>query len=108
MLEPVGGSSDFSVDPAALGGVAGQLGRAYDEMNQAVVDYTGSACYSSGAFGTATVGRAWADFDSAWAGELSVFSEAIADLVKKVETTAQNYQETEAAVHARVTSVRYE
>jgi Excreted virulence factor EspC, type VII ESX diderm len=107
VLEPVGDPSDFSVDPAALGGVAGRLGRAYDDMNQAVADYTGSVCHSPAAFGSATIGRAWSAFDGAWALELGVFTEAIAELIKKVETTAQNYRETDSAVRAQVGSVGY-
>ena len=93
------GGSDFQVDPARLGGVAGELGRAYDDFNTAIVD-DDMAYTDPSAFGDAAVGQAWQAFDRAWASEMSTCAEALAELVRNVETTAQRYQETEHAVTA--------
>ncbi|HTJ66231.1 MAG TPA: hypothetical protein VL551_01760 [Actinospica sp.] len=89
--------SDFEVDPAQLGGVAGRLGRAYDDFNTAIVD-DDSAYTDPAAFGDPTVGQAWQSFDSAWAAEMSTYAEALAEMVRNVETTAQRYRETEQSI----------
>jgi uncharacterized protein YukE len=91
------GGSDFEVDPAQLGGVAGQLGRAYDDFNAAIADDEAVHTDPS-AFGDQAVGQAWQAFDAAWAGEMSMYAEALAETVRNVETTAQRYRETEQAV----------
>lgn len=90
-----GGGDGFQVDPAQLGGVAGQLGHAYDDFNTAITDYAGTACYSQSDFGDFGMGAAWSDFDGAWAGEMNVLDSAIAELIKKVTTTAGNYSDNE-------------
>ena len=90
--------SDFQVDPAQLSGAAGQLGRAYDDFNTALVDYYGAACEDASVFGDATVGQAATAFNTALASELELYVEALAEMVRNVSTTAQRYQETERAV----------
>lgn len=90
-----GGGDGFQVDPAALGGVAGQLGRAYDDFDSAITDYAGTACYSQADFGDFGMGPAWSNFDGAWAAEMDVLDEAIAELIQKVDATKANYTENE-------------
>ncbi|HEV3357981.1 MAG TPA: type VII secretion target [Pseudonocardiaceae bacterium] len=93
-----GGGDGFDVDPAQLGGVAGQLGRAYDDFDQAITDYAGTACYAQSDFGDFGVGPAWANFDGAWAREMNVLGEALQELIQKVDTTAANYRDNEHEV----------
>jgi hypothetical protein len=90
-----GGGDGFEVDPAQLGGVAGQLGRAYDDLNTAITDYAGNACYSQPDFGDFGMGPAWSNFDGAWAGEMDVLDAAIDELIKKIDATAGNYSGNE-------------
>lgn len=91
MLEADGG---FSVDLAQLGGVAGQIGAAYDELNTAITQY-GQEGAASGDFGTEVAGS-WSDFDGAWAQELNVFGLAISEAASKVHTAGSNYAAAEA------------
>ncbi|HEY3867797.1 MAG TPA: hypothetical protein VGM10_05585 [Actinocrinis sp.] len=100
-----GGGSGFQVDPASLSGVAGQLGRVYDDYNTVIADFYDSLCYSADAFGDSGVGQAWTAFNTAWGSELSVDSDALAEAVRKVSTSAQLYQETEDNVTAAVNRV---
>lgn len=93
-----GGGDGFQVDPAGLGGVAGQLGRAYDDFDTAITDYAGTACYSQADFGDFGMGAAWSNFDGAWAGEMDVLDEALAELIQKVNTTKANYTDNESGV----------
>jgi hypothetical protein len=103
------GGSDFQVDPEQLGGVAGELGRAYDDFQTAIVDdgmaFTEPSAFGDAAvgqawqaFGDAAVGQAWQAFDGAWTGEMAEVSAALAEMVRNVETTAQRYRETEQAI----------
>jgi len=103
MLAPDGGG-DFQVDPAQLGGVAGQLGKAYDDFDTAIVDYD-TVGVDQSAFGDSTVGQAWTAFNAAWGSEMSVYLEALAEMVRNVSTTAQRYQETETAVTRNLTRI---
>jgi len=91
------GGADFQVDPAQLGGVAGELGRAYDDFNTAIAD-DDMAYTEQSAFGDHAAGRAWQAFDGAWTSEMAEYAAALAEMVRNVETTAQRYRETEQAV----------
>jgi uncharacterized protein YukE len=99
--------SDFQVDPAQLTGVAGQLGKAYDDFNTALADYYGAACTADTetVFGDAAVAHAATAFNTAWGSELELYVEALAEMVRNVETTAQRYQETERAVTQGFTGI---
>jgi uncharacterized protein YukE len=100
------GGSDFQVDPAQLTGVAGQLGKAYDDFNTVLADYYGAACTDTETvFGDAAVGQAVTAFNTAWGSELEVYVEALAEMVRNVSTTAQRYQETERAVTQGFTGI---
>jgi hypothetical protein len=85
----------FSVDPAELGGVAGQIGVAYDDLTTAISQY-GSQAPSAGDFGSQVAG-AWSDFDGAWAQELNVLGLAITEMAGKVQTAGTNYATAESA-----------
>ncbi|HEX3790789.1 MAG TPA: type VII secretion target [Pseudonocardiaceae bacterium] len=99
-----GGGSGFGVDPAQLKGVAGQLGKAYDDVNTAITDFSGSECLDAAVFGDFGMGPAWSAFDSAWASELSVTGAAISELITKVSTTADNYRNTDDRIAAGFTA----
>jgi hypothetical protein len=82
-----GGDDGVQVDPAGLGGVAGQLGWAYVDFDAAITEYAGTACYRKADFGELGVDTAWSNFDGAWAGEVDVLDEAIVELIQKVDVT---------------------
>lgn len=100
-----GTGPDFGVDPAALAGVGGQIGRAYDDFGGAVADFHGGAGAGPGGFGDVGVADAWAAFNAAWSNELGVTRAALAELVEKVSATARRYEENEAAVIAAVNQI---
>lgn len=91
MLIPDGG---FSVDPAELGGVAGQIGVAYDDLNTAIGQYC-QEVPAPGDFGREVAGS-WSDFDGAWAQELAVLSEALNETASKVHAAGANYSAAES------------
>jgi hypothetical protein len=110
MLESMRGvkaglGTGFGVDPAALAGVSGQIGKAYDDVGGAVADFRASEGLSPEVLGDFGVGDAWAGFNAAWSNELDVTRAALAELVGKVSATAQRYEENEAAIIASVNRV---
>jgi hypothetical protein len=92
VLVPDGG---FSVDLAELGGVAGQIGVAYDDLTTAISQY-GRESPSAGDFGSQVAGS-WSAFDGAWAQELNVLGLATTEMVSKVHTVGTNYAAAESA-----------
>jgi hypothetical protein len=91
-VAPDGG---FSVDLAELGGVAGQIGVADDDLDTAITQY-GQEAASAGDFGTEVAG-AWSDFDGAWAQELNVLGLAISEMASQVHTAGTNYTTADSA-----------
>ena len=85
----------FSVDLAALGGVAGQIGVAYDDLTTAISQY-GQETPSAGDFGSQVAG-AWSGFDGAWAQELNVLGLGISEMASKVHTAGTNYAASDSA-----------
>jgi hypothetical protein len=85
----------FSVDPAQLGGVAGQIGVAYDDLTTAISQY-GLQSPSAGDFGSLVAGS-WSAFDGAWAQELNALGLAINEMASKVHTAGTNYATAESA-----------
>ena len=85
----------FSVDLAELGGVAGQIGVAYDDLTTAINQY-GQETPSAGDFGSQVAGS-WSDFDGAWAQELNVLGLAITEMVSKIHTVGTNYSTADSA-----------
>ena len=85
----------FSVDLAELGGVAGQIGVAYDDLTAAINQY-GQETPSAGEFGGQVAG-AWSDFDGAWARELNALGLAITEMASKVHTAGTNYATSDSA-----------
>jgi len=102
MLRASSDGTGFQVDPEELSGVAGRLGQAYDDFTTAITDFHGLECYCAGMFGDSNVGAAWVAVNSAWAEELTAAGAALAELIHKVSTTAQLYQETEASITATI------
>jgi hypothetical protein len=85
----------FSVDPAELGGVAGQIGVAYDDLTTAINQY-GQGSAAPGDFGSEVAGS-WSAFDGAWAQELNVLGLAITEMASKVHTAGTNYAAADSA-----------
>lgn len=86
----------FSVDPALLGGAAGQIGKAYDDLTTAIAQYSGQDSPSPADFGS-EVGSAWSNFDDAWAQELKVLGLALTELTSKVHSAAASYSGAESS-----------
>ena len=91
----VGPDGGFSVDLAELGGVAGQIGVAYDDLTTAITQY-GQEAPSAGDFGSEVAGS-WSNFDGAWAQELNVLGLAITEMASKVHTVGTNYATADSA-----------
>lgn len=85
----------YTVDLAQLGGVAGQIGLAYDDLNTAITQY-GQEVASPGDFGS-EVASSWSGFEDAWLQELNVFSLALNETAEKVHTAGANYAAAESA-----------
>ena len=101
-----GGSDGFSVDPASLSGVAGQVGRAYDDYDTVIVYFCGTGDTPSGTeLGQDGVPAAWSAFESAWGAELSTTSLALAELTRKLQATSENYSTNEAKVAGAIAGV---
>lgn len=97
MTNPTAGDG-FAVDPAGLDGVAGQLGRCYDDFDAASEEFTRGGPAS--AFGD--VRDAWSGFDDAWTAELLTTKTAIAELIGKVSSTADTYRDTEYKIEKAI------
>lgn len=100
MRVPDGG---YTVDLAQLGGVAGQIGLAYDDLNTAITQY-GQEVASAGDFGR-EVASSWSGFEDAWLQELNVFSLALSETAEKVHTAGANYAAAESANTNSINSV---
>jgi hypothetical protein len=90
-------------DPAQLGGVVGQVGQAYDDLNTAMAQY-GRAIPAPSALGS-EVASAWSNFDAVWAQELNVLGLATAEVIDKFMTAAQKVAETESGITGAVGQV---
>ena len=97
-----GGGAGFAVDPATLTGVAGTLGAAHDELNATFVDVVNGSSVDAEVFGDPEVAGSWGDFSSAYLVELQEDINALSELVNKLLTTAQRYEEAEASVTGAV------
>ena len=109
MLEPEpGDGSGFAVDPATLSGVAGELGKSYDDLNNGYVDLltTVYAGDDNSVFGDPDVVTAWNAFSSAYLSEFDEDIAAVSELITKLLTTAQRYAETDAAVTSQLNGTR--
>ena len=97
----------FAVDPAALGGVAGELGQAYDDLNTAFgqVCATSSAGDDGSVFAAPEVVTAWNAFCTAFLNEFDEDVAALSELINRLMTTAQRYTETEAQVTGSIHAV---
>ncbi len=86
----------FSVDPAALGGVAGQLGSCCSELEQAVTAYHSDECTPDD-LASPDMAKALTGFDTAWSQVLNVLGQAMRDLVEAVQNTGHTYSAADAA-----------
>lgn len=107
MLEPDGGGGDgFAVDPATLSGVAGTLGKTYDDLGEGNADLM-STVYAGdddSVFGDPDVVTAWNSFTSAILSEFDEDTTAVAELITKLLTTAQRYTEADSGVADQFTA----
>jgi hypothetical protein len=92
------GGTGFDVDPAQLTGIAGRMGKVYDDYDTALADFESAPCVADGVYGDSGVAQAADSCFSAWAQELSFTLSALQEMVEKVSTSAQLYQETESAI----------
>lgn len=95
-VEPPPSDDGFSVDPATLHGVAGQIGKAYDDLNTAISQYCGPEQGTPGVFGS-EVSAAWTNFNGAWSQEFNVLGLAIQEMIGKVGGAALGYQAADSA-----------
>lgn len=89
-------SGGFHVDPAALQGAAGRLGRAYDEFQSVITDSV-SVQYSDNSpasLGDGVV-EAWLSFGQAWGAEAGVMGQALVEMITRLYENAANYKATE-------------
>jgi len=94
----------FAVDVAALGGVAVQIGLAYDDLTTAITQYGQEAPAAPGDFGSEVAGP-WSDFDGAWAQELNVFGLALSEVCSNVRAAGANYSAADSAGIRAIRSV---
>jgi hypothetical protein len=87
--------SGFSVDLAALGGVARQVGQAVDGLQKAIAEYHSVQCTAADV-GNPALAAQFASFDEGWASVLSVSSEAANELFAAVQGAGQSYATAEA------------
>lgn len=85
----------YAVDLARLGGVAGEIGLAYDDLTTAITQY-GQQAPAPGDLGSEVAGS-WSDFDGAWAQELNVYGLALTELARKVHAAGVNYAAADSA-----------
>jgi hypothetical protein len=104
----LGDGTGFDVDPAQLSGVAGQLGKVYDDYNTALADFDSGPCVADGVYGDSGVAQAANSCFGAWAQELSFTQSALHEMVEKVSTSAQLYQETESTITGNLRRVAAE
>jgi hypothetical protein len=88
----------YTVQPDALDGVAGALGKVATDLSSANQSYTAQKPYVSTDFGEFGMDQAWSGFDSNWSQELHVTQRAVDELVQKVSATNANYRAADAKV----------
>jgi hypothetical protein len=95
--EPGGGwdGTEFFVDPAGLQGVAGELGRVYDDVNTALADWADAVAVSAEELGDPDLASAYSGFMQAWSAETNLGEAALGELVKKVSTAKQLFVEAD-------------
>lgn len=91
----------FIVDPAKLDGLAGTLGRCYDDFNAATGEFARGAS-ESGAQAFGDLRDAWTSFNDAWSNELLTTKTAIAELIGKVSSAADTYRDTEYRIEKMI------
>lgn len=100
MTEPAFGDG-FTVDPARLDGLAGALGRCYDDFNAATGEFARGGS-ESGARAFGDLRDAWTSFNDAWSNELLTTKTAIAELIGKVSSAADTYRDAEYQIEKMI------
>jgi uncharacterized protein YukE len=102
-ITPSPANDGFSVDPAHLQGVAGQIANAIDDLSTEITQFGGD--HSDVAeFGT-PVAEAWSNFAGAWAQELQTFGLALTEMSTKVEAAGADYAKADAKTADEVKNV---
>jgi uncharacterized protein YukE len=92
--------TEFFLDPAGLQGVAGEVGRVYDDVNTALTDWADAVDLSAEELGDPDLASDYSKFMQAWSQETNLGESALGDLVKKVSTANQLFQETDDGLSA--------
>ena len=92
--------TEFFVDPAGLHGIAGEVGRVYDDVNTALTDWAATVDLSVEELGDPGLASAYSGFMRAWSEETNLGESALGELVKKVSTAKQLYLENDAGFSA--------
>jgi len=98
--EPGWDGTEFFVDPAGLHGIAGEVGRVYDDVNTALTDWIAAVALSAEELGDADLASDYSRFMQAWSQETNLNESALGELVKKVSTANQLFQETDDGLSA--------
>ena len=95
--EPGGGwdATEFFVDPAGLQGVAGEVGRVYDDVNTALADWANAVVLSAEELGDPDLASTYSGFMQAWSAETNLSESALGELVKKVSSAKQLFLEND-------------
>ncbi|MGF6889194.1 uncharacterized protein YukE [Nocardia sp. GAS34] len=89
--------TEFALDPAGLQGVAGQVGRVYDDVNDAITDWSDAIALSAQALGDPKLASVYSGFVQVWSPETNATGLALGELVKNLSTAKQLYEETDHA-----------
>jgi hypothetical protein len=87
--------TEFFVDPAGLHGIAGEVGRVYDDVNTALTDWADAVVLSADTLGDPGLASAYSGFMQAWSEETNLGESALGELVKKVSTAKQLFVEAD-------------
>jgi hypothetical protein len=69
--QPGGGwdGTQFFVDPAGMDGIAGEVGRVYDDVNTVLADWANAVVLSAEELGDPDLASAYSGFMQAWSAE---------------------------------------
>jgi hypothetical protein len=94
---PGGGwdGTEFFLDPAGLDGIAGDVGRVYDDVNTALTDWPDAVFLSAEDLGDPDLASTYSGFMKAWIEKTNLDESALGEVVKKVSTAKQLFLETD-------------
>lgn len=87
----MGGSTGYGVRTAEVGGSAGKLDKAADELDSVKSAIPQEQCSSPEAFGGEEAAPAYDNFAGAWQREATVLRDALREISRKLNTTTRAY-----------------